>query len=62
MVELDGGHHLEQAEYDAAREEFLESGGYKVIRFWNSPVLEETDSVQEAILIALNEDPPSPSP
>ena len=36
IIELDGGQHLEQEEYDAERTEFLESRGYKVLRFWNS--------------------------
>ena len=54
-VELDGGQHQEQADYDNERTRWLESRGFKVIRFWNNQVLEETDGVEEAILMALRE-------
>jgi very-short-patch-repair endonuclease len=36
VVELDGGQHLENKEYDKERTEFFESLGIKVLRFWNS--------------------------
>ena len=55
IVELDGGQHQEQADYDNERTRWLESRGFKVIRFWNDDVLKETDGVLEAILIALRE-------
>ena len=60
VVELDGGQHLEQTEYDTERTRALESRGYRVIRFWNNLVLEDADAVLQAILIALNEGTPSP--
>ena len=60
VVEVDGGQHLEQADYDAERSHLLESRGYRVVRFWNNQVLEDMDAVQEAILIALNKGTPSP--
>ena len=47
VVELDGGQHGE--EVDASRTTSLESFGYRVIRFWNNDVLENLDSVLEAI-------------
>jgi len=34
MIELDGSQHLEQKEYDNERTKYLESRGYRVIRFW----------------------------
>ncbi len=55
VVELDGGQHQEQADYDNERTRWLKSRGFKVIRFWNDDVLKETDGVLEAILIALRE-------
>ncbi|MYC36701.1 MAG: endonuclease domain-containing protein [Chloroflexi bacterium] len=55
IVELDGGQHQEQTDYDAERTRWLESQGFRVIRFWNNQVLEETDAVQDAILLALQE-------
>ena len=50
VVELDGGQHAEQIEYDAERNAWLESQGFRVVRPWNNQVLEETESVKEAIL------------
>ena len=36
---------------DAERTKFLESRGYKVLRFWNTDIMEHTDSVAEIIFI-----------
>ena len=49
VVELDGGQHAESAT-DEARTRMIEAHGYRVIRFWNNDVLENTDGVTEAIL------------
>jgi len=62
IIELDGGQHLEQQEYDAERTEFLESKGYRVLRFWNRDVLNNLDGVMIMILDAVNPDPTLPSP
>nr|WP_149893926.1 endonuclease domain-containing protein [Roseibium aestuarii] len=51
VVELDGGHHSLQADQDAARTLFLESVGFRVVRFWNNQVLQETQAVLEIILL-----------
>ena len=55
IVELDGGQHAAQKEKDALRTDFLESAGYRVLRFWNSDIFLEWDGVEQAILKALNE-------
>ena len=55
VVELDGGQHREQTDCDNERTRWLESRGFKVIRFWNNQVMEETEAVEEAILMALRE-------
>ena len=55
VVELDGGQHSEQADYDTQRTRWLEFRGFKVIRFWNDDVLKETDGVLDAILLSLQE-------
>ena len=55
IIELDGGHHLEQEEYDKERTDFLESKGYRVLRFWNNVVMKDIDSVLRVIFDALNE-------
>ena len=55
IIELDGSQHLEQVEYDEERTKFLESQGYKVIRFWNNQIEKEMDGVVRAIEIALED-------
>jgi very-short-patch-repair endonuclease len=55
IIELDGSQHLDQTEYDAVRTEFLESRGYKVIRFWNNDVSNHMDAVLQVIWDALPE-------
>ena len=46
-IELDGGQHNEIV--DAPRTEVIEAFGYRVLRFWNNDVLQNTDGVLEAI-------------
>jgi len=63
IIEVDGGQHGEEAGLlrDAERTAWLESQGYRVLRFWNNDVLENMTVVTEVILSAL--DPhPNPSP
>ena len=55
IIELDGGQHLEQEEYDAQRTEFLESRGYKVLRFWNNDVLKNIEDVICEIQLTLED-------
>ncbi|MBN1451988.1 MAG: endonuclease domain-containing protein [Anaerolineales bacterium] len=55
IIELDGNHHLEQEEYDEERTKYLESQGYKVVRFWNNEVMNNVDSVILAIVHALDD-------
>ena len=63
IVEADGGQHLVQLEDDLKRSVFLESLGYKVIRFWNHEILGDIHSVLEQIHSCLIEVPsPQPSP
>jgi very-short-patch-repair endonuclease len=53
IIELDGSQHLEQEEYDSERTKFLESRGYKVIRFWNNDVLKSINDVISEIQLTL---------
>jgi very-short-patch-repair endonuclease len=55
IIELDGSQHLEQEEYDAERTAFLESKGFRVLRFWNQDVMNNMDRVLKVIWSALNE-------
>ncbi|MCK6554739.1 endonuclease domain-containing protein [Candidatus Binatia bacterium] len=45
VVEVDGGQHFEQREYDEERSRFLELSGYRVLRFWNNEVMENIEGV-----------------
>ncbi|MFZ3355072.1 MAG: DUF559 domain-containing protein [Xanthobacteraceae bacterium] len=49
VIELDGGQHAERTELDAKRTRFLEREGYRVLRFWNSDVMQNIDGVLEVI-------------
>ncbi len=56
IIELDGSQHLEQEEYDQERTKYLESLGYKVIRFWNNDVTNNIDGVILAIHHAMEDE------
>ena len=58
IVEVDGGQHT--PERDARRTAFLESHGFRVIRFWNNDVLENLEGGWKAIEEALNIPPHPP--
>jgi very-short-patch-repair endonuclease len=53
IIELDGGQHLEQEQYDAERTQFLQSKGYRVMRFWNNDVMKNLNGVISTIQDAL---------
>jgi very-short-patch-repair endonuclease len=55
IIELDGSHHPEQAEYDRERTIYLEAQGYKVIRFWNNDVINSIEDVIRHIKCTLHE-------
>jgi very-short-patch-repair endonuclease len=46
---------LEQEEYDEERTKYLESLGYRVIRFWNSDVTKNIESVILAVVSTLKD-------
>jgi very-short-patch-repair endonuclease len=49
IVEADGSQHAESPR-DKARDAYLESQGWKVLRFWNNEVLQNREGVLETIL------------
>lgn len=53
IIELDGGHHSEQAMYDDNRSLYLQDKGFCILRFWNSDIYQKTESVLESILQTL---------
>jgi hypothetical protein len=60
VIELDGGQHAD-SERDRRRDEWLAERGLRVLRFWNHEVLQDTESVLQAIWDALHE-PARPHP
>jgi very-short-patch-repair endonuclease len=59
IVEIDGGQHAD-SQSDKAREIWLRSQGFVVLRFWNNDVLANTSGVLERINEALSaSSPPS---
>jgi len=53
IIELDGGQHSNQIDYDSQRSLFLQQRGFKVIRFWNNDVSRNLSSVLEAIRLVI---------
>ena len=49
IIELDGGQH-QDSERDALRDAELKRQGFRVLRFWDNQVLQETEAVLEEIL------------
>lgn len=55
IVEVDGATHGsdEEVAYDQRRTAYLESQGYRVLRFWNQDIYTALNAVCDAILLAL---------
>ena len=63
VIEVDGGQHAEMIDQDDNRTDYLSKSGYKVVRFWNNQVLQETEAVLQVIFDELSEDVlPHPNP
>jgi very-short-patch-repair endonuclease len=60
IVGVDGGRHDTRSELEACPTRFLESEGYRILRFWNNEVLENPDGVQEEIAQYLRRVHPHP--
>ena len=61
-VELDGGQHDENQEYDRQRTLWLNHKDWHVIRFWNNELWNNEEAVLERILETLQALHPSPRP
>jgi very-short-patch-repair endonuclease len=59
VIEADGGQHgmPEGARSDQTRDTFLQSQGFRVLRFWNSKIDDNLAGVMESILSALKQNP-----
>jgi len=53
IIELDGAQHLDRSSEDELRTSFLNSQGYRVLRFWNAQVLQSVEEVLNAIEASL---------
>jgi len=63
IIELDGGQHALQTDYDKKRDAFFVGQGFKVLRFWNNEMVENEEGVLTTILGALKGTPlPNPLP
>ena len=59
-IEVDGGQHGEKTESDNLRTKFLETAGYRVLRFWDHEVLRNIEDVKAEVWRALNTRKPPP--
>jgi very-short-patch-repair endonuclease len=57
IIEIDGGQHAEQRKKDAARDAWLRTEGFTVMRFWNHEVLQNIEGV---LITILNHPPHTP--
>jgi len=64
VIEVDGAQHNqpENVIRDTERSIYLQSQGYRVLRFWNNDVLKNINGVLEAILAAMREGEAHPPP
>jgi very-short-patch-repair endonuclease len=63
-IELDGSQHgfPDQRKHDTEREKFLSSRGIKTLRFWNSHLRRNSQSVRDTIFHELQKRAPHPLP
>lgn len=55
LIELDGSQHMDRPEKDVTRSAWLETQGWKTLRFWNNEVMQNMDGVLENISLCLIE-------
>ncbi|MEE9365231.1 MAG: endonuclease domain-containing protein, partial [Dehalococcoidales bacterium] len=60
VIEIDGSYHLvgETIEYDRIRDDYLSSLGLRVLRFTNTDVLTDTETVVDSIIGKIPLSPP----
>jgi very-short-patch-repair endonuclease len=62
IIEADGGQHSVETEKDKTRDEWFQSQGFKVLRFWNHEVLTNRQGVLEVIRTHCLSHPPLTPP
>ncbi len=56
VIEADGGQHADNL-YDERRTAWLESQGWRILRFWNNDILTNAEGVRETILLEVQRNP-----
>lgn len=56
IIEVDGGQHntISEKYYDMERTKYLESKGFKVLRFWNNDIDNNIEGIYQVIIHFLN--------
>jgi len=63
VIEIDGGQHAEEErDTDIQRDAWLNSQGFRVLRFWNNEVLQNLEGVLETIRVNCLRHPPLTPP
>ena len=62
IIELDGRHHAVAKDDDTKRDQWLQTQGFRILRFWNNEWTLQQDSVLQVIWNALHKDALSPNP
>jgi very-short-patch-repair endonuclease len=64
IIELDGGQHNAEGnrQYDRVRDQWLQSQGFRILRYWNNEVFDEWEAIAEAIWKVAQEAPSPPTP
>lgn len=62
VIEVDGGQHEQARDYDEKRTLVLQGAGFRVLRFWNTEVLQEIEAVKEHIWTSVRKLDPIPHP
>lgn len=60
IIELDGGQHQDEEDYDQLRTAYLKTNGWEVVRFWNNEFRVNEEDVLNIILQRLQCLMPSP--
>jgi very-short-patch-repair endonuclease len=56
VIELDGAQHAERAQTDQWCSAPLARRGYRVLRFWNEEIINNSEGVRERVLVELHRD------
>ncbi len=57
IIELDGSQHASRHEYDQARDRYLQSQGFRIVRYWNNQIFSDMDAILAEIRSFLHSPP-----